>query len=278
MLKLILLSTAIFFSAFAQDNPCPTTQWKYDETSNSCFLPSKHHSTFTDATTYCSGFNSTLVVIHSQQIETAVNTIVYYEDSRSVWWIGLQRSSPQGNFTWVDGTPLNYTDWQSGQPSNTLGANCVGVFLKSGLTGGWQNVPCVQQQPFICFIPNAVALPTSNPKLCPPGTYQGPSGSIQSPNYPANYPNNADCYYLITVAAGYKVNITIVSFRTEYCCDWAYIHDGNAESSPYLASLRGVVPAGTSYKSTGQFMLVHFTSDESTNDTGFNMTYTAVAN
>ena len=41
------------------------------------------------------------------------------------------------------------------------------------------------------------------------------TGMITSPNYPANYPNYANCSWLIEVDDGYVVQLTIIDFYIE---------------------------------------------------------------
>ena len=42
-----------------------------------------------------------------------------------------------------------------------------------------------------------------------------PSGNISSPNYPSNYPNFADCRWIIQAEEGKVVILTILDFDTE---------------------------------------------------------------
>ena len=41
------------------------------------------------------------------------------------------------------------------------------------------------------------------------------SGEITSPNYPSNYPNNADCQWQISADFGYIVKITLLEVDLE---------------------------------------------------------------
>ena len=52
---------------------------------------------------------------------------------------------------WVDGSPLQYTNWRPGEPSTRGLAgndeNCVEVFLSDGL---WNDENCNSKRAFIC--------------------------------------------------------------------------------------------------------------------------------
>jgi hypothetical protein len=40
-------------------------------------------------------------------------------------WTGLMKASGQNYTTWVDGKPLTYTDWDTGNPGAFATENCV---------------------------------------------------------------------------------------------------------------------------------------------------------
>ncbi len=42
-----------------------------------------------------------------------------YTDAFDMTWIGMRRSSDiLSNYTWIDGTPLDYSKWRVGEPNN----------------------------------------------------------------------------------------------------------------------------------------------------------------
>ena len=42
------------------------------------------------------------------------------------------------------------------------------------------------------------------------------AGSLTTPNYPSDYPNNADCLYFFSVPFGYALNLTVVEFDLDF--------------------------------------------------------------
>ena len=64
-------------------------------------------------------------------------------------------------------------------------------------------------------VPNITNTTTTPPVSCEPSYYYGPSGMISSPNYPENYPSNADCYYYIYCESTQHINITFETFALE---------------------------------------------------------------
>lgn len=45
------------------------------------------------------------------------------------------------------------------------------------------------------------------------------NGSIESPNYPADYCNNLNCVYSVDAKPGWVTHLMLEAFATEYCCD-----------------------------------------------------------
>ena len=47
------------------------------------------------------------------------------------------------------------------------------------------------------------------------GGLKGPNGTVTSPNYPGNYPDNARCSWRITVGEGKTIELEFLDFETE---------------------------------------------------------------
>ena len=105
-------------------------------------------------------------------------------------------------------------------------------------------------------------------------------GSIRSPNYPENYPNNITCTWLIAVQDGYKISLKVASFNLEgpspACVhDALVIHDGKNESansgeSPYCGR-----KMPSNFESSGNFLFFKFTTNLYGAFSGFMIEYRA---
>ena len=63
-----------------------------------------------------------LAVIRNKDAQSWVfSTFGNFDDVQRGLWIGLHRKSPGGEFVWVDGTSLDYTDWYPNEPNNAGG-------------------------------------------------------------------------------------------------------------------------------------------------------------
>ncbi|XP_078494023.1 dorsal-ventral patterning tolloid-like protein 1 [Ciona intestinalis] len=105
---------------------------------------------------------------------------------------------------------------------------------------------------------NAVATSTSQP--------------ITSPNYPKNYPNDADCTWTITASDGMRVQIDLHSLNTEKVFDYFIILEGDRQ----IVRLSGI-ESNRVITSSGNNFTVKFTSDRRINGTGFNATFIEVS-
>ena len=71
------------------------------------------------------------------------------------------------------------------------------------------------------------------------GFYSNSSGVLSSPSYPNEYPEMAECVYLITQPSGTYVNISFLSVDVD-CqeiysrSDFIEMRDGNSEDSPLM--------------------------------------------
>ena len=59
-----------------------------------------------------------MVTISSQAENDLVLTIGSNEPGEPHVWIGFTDQSSEGNYTWITGEPINYTNWNPGQPSS----------------------------------------------------------------------------------------------------------------------------------------------------------------
>lgn len=99
------------------------------------------------------------------------------------------------------------------------------------------------------------------------GTFDDGSGNN-------NYSNNSDCYWLIQPAGASSIQIDFNYFNTESGQDMLYIYDGNNTSSNLLQTLSGNSSPSSILSTSGEVML-HFNSNNSNSDIGWEIDYTA---
>lgn len=101
-------------------------------------------------------------------------------------------------------------------------------------------------------------------------------GTITSPQFPNNYPENTDCWTLIRVPLGKYIylNFDMLSLEHDEKCSYDYVEvlDGSRQDSPSLGKFCSEVQM-VNIISTNNTMLLHFHSDGVVNDKGFRARY-----
>ena len=66
-------------------------------------------------------------------------------------WIGGTDAASEGTWVWSpSGTPLSYTNWNSGEPNNWGNEDCLEFNWKSPGLGKWNDVPCNLERKYVC--------------------------------------------------------------------------------------------------------------------------------
>ncbi|XP_036452853.1 C-type lectin lectoxin-Enh4-like, partial [Colossoma macropomum] len=132
-LYLILLFSALWTLSF-----CGTCQFHVvNETKN-----------WTEAQKYCREKFTDLVTIESQEEMNAL--IAFLNGRANQSWIGLRQNTTVRNQSWIwsDGSNSSYTYWNTGEPNNPVGDNCVQLFSPEYK---WNDADCKWPNPLICY-------------------------------------------------------------------------------------------------------------------------------
>jgi Zn-dependent metalloprotease len=97
-------------------------------------------------------------------------------------------------------------------------------------------------------------------------TLTAANGTLTSPNYPGQYPNNYTRTWCIRPGA--STTLTFSAFNTESGYDFVSITDGN--SGRVLANTSGTTAPGAQ---SGDFLIVKFTTDSSVTSTGWSASW-----
>ena len=108
----------------------------------------KEAKNFEDANSACTDKGGFLVEPRSAELTTALATFTWGE---LAVWSGLRRFNKTSQFTWsTDNEPLTYTNWEGGQPSQSVifkgPANCMTILRRHK----WINKDCTWTFHYIC--------------------------------------------------------------------------------------------------------------------------------
>uniref|UniRef100_A0A493SXC1 CUB domain-containing protein n=1 Tax=Anas platyrhynchos platyrhynchos TaxID=8840 RepID=A0A493SXC1_ANAPP len=99
------------------------------------------------------------------------------------------------------------------------------------------------------------------------------SGTIQSPLYPSNYPDNANCLWEIQVMNNFRIALTFRTIHLQGGCqnDYIEIYDGPPNTSPLLQRICSGY--NVAYTSSSNLMTIRFHSDSRYSNRGFYAEY-----
>jgi hypothetical protein len=91
----------------------------------------------------CIALGARLATIHSQ----TDNDEIWASTMGTSHWLGLNDIANEGQWVWEDGSPLDFTRWQGGQPNDFDGEDC-GVMRAEA--DDWNDNDCADLRPFVC--------------------------------------------------------------------------------------------------------------------------------
>ncbi|MCA9560290.1 MAG: hypothetical protein KC583_17195, partial [Myxococcales bacterium] len=66
-------------------------------------------------------------------------------------WLGLNDRQNEGDWVWLDGTPVAYSHWDRGEPNNGSGGEDCGLLMtRDGRDTQWDDRPCGRGYSYIC--------------------------------------------------------------------------------------------------------------------------------
>ncbi|XP_031556385.1 uncharacterized transmembrane protein DDB_G0289901-like [Actinia tenebrosa] len=111
-----------------------------------CYFTNSSCATWEAALSSCLSSNASLASITSQE----ENIYVQHKHGGETGWIGLQDRRSNGNFTWIDGTEVNFTYWAQIRTNKfSSDQNCVHT-LGPSLGYLWKDVTCTACHTFTC--------------------------------------------------------------------------------------------------------------------------------
>nr|XP_020010636.1 CD209 antigen-like protein C [Castor canadensis] len=120
--------------------PCP---WDWMFFRGNCYLFSKSQQSWHDSVTACQEVRTQLVVIKSDEEQSFLQLT---SKNEGYAWMGLSDLKHEGNWHWVDGSPLLFMKyWNEGEPNNNQEEDCAEF-----RGDGWNDAPCTCEKFWIC--------------------------------------------------------------------------------------------------------------------------------
>jgi len=141
-----LLCTAVTTTTTASTTTCDSG---WTQVGSKCYIVQAGPSNYYDAIAGCIALGGKLATIESQAEQDAVFALTGADGA----YIGLQDFLDEGQFSWVDGTALGYTNWRpNGQPNNgNNNQHCVWIRPSSSSDPGtWDDITCKREEKYVC--------------------------------------------------------------------------------------------------------------------------------
>ncbi|NWY07496.1 CSMD1 protein, partial [Nothoprocta ornata] len=150
---------------------------------------------------------------------------------------------------------------------SSVSFHCDDGFVK---TQGSESITCIMQD-------GNVVWSSAVPRCEAPcgGHLTASSGVILPPGWPGYYKDSLNCEWVIEARPGHSIKITFDRFQTEVNYDTLEVRDGPANSSPLIGEYHGT-QAPQFLISTGNYMYLLFTTDNSRSSVGFLIRYESV--
>ncbi|CAG0906495.1 unnamed protein product, partial [Cyprideis torosa] len=130
----------------ARDPLCPRG-WTYANDVCDCcykFSESWDRLRYEKAERKCAQFGGSLVSIHGDSEQTFIHSNI-----KAPSWVGLNSRRDGQTYEWVDGTPLDYTNWAAGEPSSDS-EQCVEMIHLGDNAGKWNDNSCDTELSYAC--------------------------------------------------------------------------------------------------------------------------------
>ncbi|KAM3599721.1 uncharacterized protein V6R79_010309 [Siganus canaliculatus] len=109
-------------------------------------------TTWHEALTQCSSIGAHLLIINSEEEQFFING--YLPDFHQVnipdLWIGLSDKDQDGSFRWVDKTAVEFSNYGSGFPQNTVDSWDCGQIFTGNYDGKWETTDCYKKMGYVC--------------------------------------------------------------------------------------------------------------------------------
>lgn len=121
----------------------------------SCLVLFGTPRTWSNASAACMQLGARLLVIDDADTDLVARTLAGTKDV----FVGLTDVVTENTFVWVDGTPLGYTNWRTGEPNDGNGNFAEDCGIINGVRGGqWDDRPCATdpavgvlgEYPYLC--------------------------------------------------------------------------------------------------------------------------------
>ncbi|KAI5087688.1 CD209 antigen-like protein B isoform X1, partial [Silurus meridionalis] len=112
---------------------------------SSIYYISTERKNWTESRVDCRERGADLVIVDSLEEEE----FLLKHLGRNRAWLGLSDRDTEGEWKWVDGTPLTTAFWREGEPNNSNNEDCAEI-VGTANWKSWNDTPCSRNNSWIC--------------------------------------------------------------------------------------------------------------------------------
>ncbi|KAI5087816.1 CD209 antigen, partial [Silurus meridionalis] len=115
--------------------------------SSSCYLLFSKKQSWEQSRKECKNVGADLVIINSREEQQFVS------DFKMKMWIGLTDQDQEGQWKWVDNTPLEFGYWRNSEPNDSGNEDCAELVSNNNNTPdllNWNDVQCTHDLYGLC--------------------------------------------------------------------------------------------------------------------------------
>lgn len=114
-----------------------------DGSTGQCYATFATAASWTDAEATCVSYGGHLASVESAAENTFLRTLL----TNQVFYIGGTDSAVEGTYAWTDGAAFTYSNWSSGEPNDSGGAEDCAEMLTNGT---WNDGQCTTTRQYVC--------------------------------------------------------------------------------------------------------------------------------
>ena len=145
----------VAFDAAPQVRPCVEGNAQAtNPADDTCYMLFNTASTWQAAQAACLAVGANLAIVQDEAEQTLVGGLSgNFPAGAPNLWLGATDEAQEASFVWVDGTPVIFQKWRSGEPNNGgQGGTPEDCSVIEGDTAAheWDDRPCTVPVPYIC--------------------------------------------------------------------------------------------------------------------------------
>ena len=159
----LVMASFIYLVLSSDDGKCKCYRPWHAHFRGNCYMFHSSIKPFSEAKAICESYSderglSHMVSIHDNDTNNFLVQNVVAKFGHVNTWIGLEDVYRNGSFSWVDGSKLDYNNFDEGKPDNPTLETCAHLWnqWKGDIPLTWNDIFCLQSFHFICqktFIP-----------------------------------------------------------------------------------------------------------------------------